>query len=100
MAFDWLARLGMVGPALPPLVPWQPAHAYDSIAAEGGAAWANADMVRTPVASAHPLHFIIIVSPPEFDEFTAEKTIAALLFLYVDVVFHARIGFVQPELIA
>ena len=37
-SFDWLARLGMVGPALPPLVPWQPAQAFDSIAAVGGAA--------------------------------------------------------------
>jgi len=56
-----MARLGMLGPALPPFVPWQPAQAFDSIAAEGGAACAIADIVRTPVASAHPFHFIVII---------------------------------------
>jgi hypothetical protein len=38
-SLDWLARLGIVGPALPPLVPWQPAQAFDIIAGVGGAAW-------------------------------------------------------------
>jgi hypothetical protein len=62
--FDWLAKLGIVKPALPPLVPWQPAQALDSISALGVAASADADKTKAPVARANPLHrcFIFVSS--------------------------------------
>jgi hypothetical protein len=49
----WPARLGMLGPALAPLVPWQPAQALEIIAGVGGAAKALADRARAAADSAH-----------------------------------------------
>jgi hypothetical protein len=59
-SFDWLDRLGMLGPALPPLVPWQPAQAFDSIAGVG-AAKAPADVARMAADRANLNRLVLIL---------------------------------------
>jgi len=41
-------------------VPWHPAHAFESIAASGGAALTVAAMARPPQASTKLLHFVVM----------------------------------------
>jgi hypothetical protein len=62
--FDCAARLGIIKPALPPLVPWQPAQANEIISGVGGAAEVVAENARAPAAKAQPLHdcFIVVSS--------------------------------------
>jgi hypothetical protein len=58
------AKLGMLRPALAPLVPWQPAQAFDNMAAVGGTALAMDETAIAPTANARLLHLTVILIPP------------------------------------